>query len=322
MELTTVTTVEKRAGSARDYSIFGGSLRSDIDLPELSRATSDQPDWTFRRASEPLASSELLGDETVDVGIRVHCGRLRDGYRLDFTDTGIFDITDGGRLIEWRPGSFEPLDLVRADLLGGVFSVALHLQGLICLHSSAVAIGGVAIAFVANKGTGKSTITAALCDAGSRFITDDMLPVLPGTLVTAWPSAPAVRLLPDSASRLGYAKGPTHPTSGKYHVNTLPAERVENHRLPLGVVYELASVAPKAGSPAIRRVRLDGAAAVATLLRHSRAGLVIGSAESARLFERAVDVARSVPVYRLEIARDFDQLPAVVEELNSWHALR
>jgi hypothetical protein len=316
------TVLESNSVPGRDFAIFGGGLRSEIDLPELPLAACTRPDWIFRRASGPRPPSELLGDESVDVGIRVRCGRLRDGFRLDFTDTGIFDITDGGRLIEWRPGSLEALDFVRADLLGGVFSVALHLHGLICLHSSAVTIGGAAIAFVANKGTGKSTITAALCGAGARFITDDMLPVLPGALVTAWPSAPAVRLLPDSASRLGYAKGPIHPASGKYHVSTLPAERVEHHRLPLGAVYELAPVAPESGAPAVRRVRLAGAAAVATLLRHSRAGLAIGSAESARLFERAADVAQSVPVYRLEVARDFAQLPVVVEELNSWHAIR
>ena len=304
-----------------DYAVFGGSLRSEIPLPELEPTTCELPDWTFRRASGPLTASKHLGYEGVDAGVRVRCGQLRDGYRLEFDDTGVFDITDGGRLVEWSAGRVESRELVGADLLGGVFSVALHLQGLMCLHASAVAIGDIVIAFAAQKGTGKSTIAAAMCGAGARFFTDDMLPVMPDTVATAWPSVPAVRLLHDSASRLGYAKGPTHPASGKYHVSALPADLVETRRLPLAAVYELSPIAGDSSTPDVRRVRLSGAAAVATLLRHSRAGLVIGGAESAALFERAVDITRSVPVYRLEATRDFSWLSVVVEQLKGWHSM-
>ncbi|MGB9414198.1 MAG: hypothetical protein WCB26_23710, partial [Pseudolabrys sp.] len=43
-------------------------------------------------------------------------------------DTGTFDITQRGRTITWMPGTASAMELVRADLLGGVFSVALHLS--------------------------------------------------------------------------------------------------------------------------------------------------------------------------------------------------
>jgi hypothetical protein len=212
------------------------------------------------------------------------------------------------------------MELVRADLLGGVFSVALHLQGLLCLHGSAVGIGGSAVAFLANKGGGKSTLATALCAAGATLITDDMLPVDPRGPVMAWPSMAAVRLLHDSASHLRYATGRTHPVTNKYHVSELPPDQVEMRRLPLSAVYELAPVPAGPDIPPVERIRARGTAGVGTLLRHHRAGTAIGGSESMNLFIRASDIVRTVPVYRLQVARDFSRLPEVVEQLRAWHS--
>jgi hypothetical protein len=305
----------------RDHAVFGGCLRSEIPLPELPLMEQGaHPDWTFRRASTPRPSSEFLGVDSVDAAIRVRCSRLDGGFRLDFDDTGVFDISDGGRDIAWTPGATDSMELVRADLLGGVFSVALHVQGLLCLHGSAVAVADLAVAFLAHKGSGKSTLATAMCAAGATLVTDDMLPVDPASPVMAWPSMPAVRLLHDSAVHLRHASGPTHPATGKYHVNALPEDQVERRRLPLDAIYELAPVPAAPGVPPVHRIRVRGAPAVATLLRHNRAGTAIGGAESANLFMRASDIVRVIPVYRLEVARDFGRLPEVASQIREWHA--
>lgn len=304
----------------RDHAIFGGCLRSEIPLPELPTIEGAEPDWIFRRASSVGPAAQYLGDDRVDADIRVRCSRLIDGFRLEFDDTGIFDIGNGGSDIAWTPGTTSAMELVRADLLGGVFSVALHLQGLLCLHGSAVAVADTALAFLANKGAGKSTLATALCAAGATLITDDMLPVHPHGPVLAWPSMPAVRLLHDSASHLRHASGATHPVTNKYHVNALPSHQVEQRRLPLGVVYELTPVPAGEGVPPVERIRVKGTAAVGTLLRHHRAGTAIGGSESMNLFVRASDIVRAVPVYRLQVARDFGRLPEVVEQIQRWHS--
>jgi hypothetical protein len=304
----------------RDHAIFGGCLRSEIPLPELPPTHGAEPDWFFQRAVAPLPEGVYLGDDRVDAEIRVRCSKLRDGFRLDFDDTGTFDISERGRVIAWRPGTTSAMELVRADLLGGVFSVALHLQGLLCLHGSAVGIDGSAAAFLANKGGGKSTLATALCAAGATLITDDMLPVDPRVPVTVWPSMPAVRLLHDSASHLRYASGQTHPVTNKYHVNELPPDQVEMRRLPLSAVYELAPMPAGLDVPPVERNRVRGTAAVGTLLRHHRAGTAIGASESMNLFIRASDIVRTVPVYRLQVARDFSRLPEVVEQIHAWHS--
>ena len=304
----------------RDHAIFGGCLRSEIPLPELPVIEGAEPDWVFQRASHIPDGATYLGDDRVDADIRVRCSKLADGYRLEFDDTGTFDITARGTSIAWAPKAASAMELVRADLLGGVFSVALHLEGLLSLHGSAVGLGDTAVGFLANKGSGKSTIATALCASGATLITDDMLPVDPRGPIAAWPSMPAVRLLHDSATQLRYASGQTHPVTNKYHVNELPAEQVEVRRLPVGAIYELAPVLPGPGVAAVERERLKGTAAVGTLLRHHRAGTAIGSVESMNLFLRASDIVRHVPVYRLHVVRDFARLPDVVARIRDWHA--
>jgi len=305
-----------------DHAIFGGCVRSEIPLPELPLATCSQPDWVIRLATGERPEAVHLGEDRVDATIRVKCGRLPDGFRLAFDDTGTFDISAHGRDIAWTPGTSSPMHLVRADLLGGVFSVALHLQGLLCLHGSAVALGSAAAGFLANKGAGKSTLATALCTRGATLITDDMLPVDPGPPAMAWPSMPSVRLLQDSADRLDYAKGQTHPQTGKYHVNELPPDRVERRRVPMIALYELSPVPSAPGAPAATRTRLTGPAAVTTLIRHNRAGTAIGGSDSRNLFMRASDIVRTVPVYRLEVVRDFARLDEVVDQLVEWHSSR
>jgi hypothetical protein len=70
----------------------------------------------------------------------------------------------------------------------------------------------------------------------------------------------------------------------------------------------------------VERIRVTGAAAVGTLLRHHRAGNAIGKAETMNLFLRASDIVRAVPVYRLQVARDFERLPEVVDQIRQWHS--
>ena len=107
------------------YALFGGVLQSEILLPALPAIDSDRADWVARVVSHPaVGPTEALGEEKVDERIRVRTSRLANGFRLEFDDTGIFDITDGGALITWCPSAETRVELARADLLGGVFPVA------------------------------------------------------------------------------------------------------------------------------------------------------------------------------------------------------
>ncbi len=60
-------------------------------------------------------------------------------------------------------------------LLGPVLGLFLRLRGVTCLHASAVAFGGQAVAFVGSEGAGKSTTAAALALRGHAILSDDVV---------------------------------------------------------------------------------------------------------------------------------------------------
>ena len=306
------------------YALFGGVLQSEILFPALPAIDSDRADWVARVVSHSVAGTvEPLGEEKVDDRIRVRTSRLAGGFRLDFDDTGIFDITEGGALITWCPAPDAPVELARSDLLGGVFSVALQQQGVLCLHGSGVTIGDQTIGFLAPKGSGKSTLAMALTEAGAKLVTDDMLAVHPGPPPTAWPAAPTVHLLQDSAHN--FRRGDAdqrNPARGKYRVANLPVESVATNRTPLTAIYELRPRAPSLGEPAARRTRLAETAAVMTLLRHLKIGERLADVERITTFDRSARIARNVPVYQLELTHEFSRLHEVVEQMKAWHAGR
>jgi hypothetical protein len=62
------------------------------------------------------------------------------------------------------------------------------------LHASAVALDGVALAFVGQSGRGSSTVAALLCLEGAELATDDVLVVDPSPPVTCTGGAPELRL--------------------------------------------------------------------------------------------------------------------------------
>jgi hypothetical protein len=60
-------------------------------------------------------------------------------------------------------------------LTGNVLSFLMTLAGRTVLHAGAVEVAGGALVVVGPSGVGKSTLTAWLCTAGARLVTDDVL---------------------------------------------------------------------------------------------------------------------------------------------------
>ena len=150
------------------YTIFGGSLRSELEFPSLRPAGDSPPTWTLRQAPPDAlpGDARLLGADTVEGAVRVHLYRSAAGWHLLYDDTGRFDVAPAGDLITWRPLPGASADAARLDVMGRVLAIALHAAGDLCFHASAVTIGGTAMAFLGSKGMGKSTIAWALVRAG------------------------------------------------------------------------------------------------------------------------------------------------------------
>lgn len=310
------------AAPAGIYRVFGGALASPIGFPELPR-TPGAADWVLETVDPAPAPRDavLLGTDDVEADVRVHLYRDADGYRLVFDDTGTFEVLAEGARLTWAAGPRADERSVRLDVLGRVLPLAMHAAGTLTLHGSAVAVGGSGIGFLGPKHFGKSTLSQALVAAGARLATDDALPVaLAGG--TAWmrPGVPAARLWGDSLAwlRAGRAEG-SGDGGGKTTLAPLPAAQIVDERVPLAALYVLAPRRPEPTAPPARRARLPAVQAALALVAHAKLGPLLGRGEAALMLDRASRVADALPVYRLELVRDFAHLPAVVDALLAWH---
>lgn len=304
-----------------DYFVFGGCFRSELPFPELRPHPGGQPVWTLRRVAVPPLSGDgaLLGEDRVPGSMHVRLFKLPDGFRLVYNDSGSFDIPAGGSEILWCPGPDANEDAVRLDVIGYGFATAFHAAGTLCLHGSAVGLESGGVAFIAPKLHGKSTLAHALTHAGARLVTDDALPVSIGPPAVLRPGIHQLRLRSDSVAHLIAGEPPRAGYGGKHVVTDLEEERLALAPIPLSAIYVLSPVRPDGGTPAVQRDRLPPLQATLALVHQTKGGCLLGKTEAAVLLDRAGDLARTVPVYRLRVVRDFSCLDLVIEQLFAWH---
>lgn len=313
-----------------DYRVFGGVLRSEIEFPELEYSLASTPDWLLRVSDcttpPPSPHGVLLGNERVDVGVMVQARRSTQGFQLEYDDTGTFDISSDGREIVWWRTSSAAMEAARLDILGRVLAMALHASGRLALHGSAVAINGRAVAFVAPKFSGKSTLAIALSLSGAEFMADDTIPISLGATALAQPGVHAVRLFSDSATWLSLPLATTSqsvdPFAEKYTFATVPASQRRVVAAPLAAIYVLAPQRSAADAAQPCRERLVDMAAACEILRHAKIGSLLGGPEAGSLLGRVASLARSVPAFLLPVPREYDRLPDLVASLLAWHGSR
>lgn len=306
-----------------DYNVFGGHLRSELEFPELARCDgSAQATWTLRRAtgSPPTGDLELLGTASIgdDVGVRLF--RTLAGYRLEYDDTGTYEVRGSGSEIVWYPAPGTSLESVRLDILGRVLALAFHASGAFSLHASAVALGGGAVGFMAPKLHGKSTTAFALVRSGARLVTDDMLVISSAATPRVRPGIQTVRLWEDSAAAVDAGGGARVGEEGKVLVDDLHGSERVQETLPLSALYLLAPFVDDGAGRPVGRTRLPPTTAAVLLVAHAKIGSLLGGSEAPVLFGRAAALAARVPVYRLEVPRDFKRLHEVVAEIRESHA--
>jgi hypothetical protein len=310
----------------RDYAVFGGVLRSDVELPELTPVTarvgSLPPDWVVRVARGDAPGSDAftpvghrqLGLEHYRLSRAPHC------FRLEYSHAGVFDIARGGQEIVWYHRADVLMELVRAIILGPAIAIALEAAGFLCLHGSAVVIDGRAVAFIGPKHHGKSTLAAALVAAGARLIGDDLLAVAPGPPAVMRPGVPSLRLWKDSVSVLE-----AHDLSGtrlpgvKTTIVGLDEQLRSSQGANVAAVYLLAPIAPNANDCAAWRTPLSRSAATIALSQQAKlADGLIGLAAAGERLRAAGAVAGTVPVWTLCAVRDFARLDRLVERIIGW----
>lgn len=307
------------------YRVYGQQLLSELSFPELRDGQSGAARWTLRLGGEvePTAVPDTspLGHQVIYPGCSARLYARADGWRIVVDDTGVFDLAAGGREITWSPFPGSTLDFGRAHLLGRVLSTAMHFDGSLVLHGSAVSFPAGAIVFLAPKHTGKSTLALALTLGGARLVSDDTITVdLSGQSTPAvWPGVHSLRLLPDAVEHL---RTPSldQRRDGKFLVNDLAPAELEQRVRPLLAVYLLAAAESISGGQAIARRLMSPPLAAAALVGQGKISEMLGPAEAPVLLRRAAVVASRVPIYGLAVLQDLHRLSEVTSQLADWHA--
>ena len=177
---------------------FGPFLfQSEIDLGELRLPLRDEGSVVRIRlgAVSPGPDEKALGN-----GVSASAARCT----LEVPRLANFQVTAGRDVVvELAEGA--AMTDVRGYLTGWVFGALCHQVGLLPLHSSAIAYGLRATAFLADSGVGKSTL-AAFCERrGASVLSDDICLLEPagGKRMQIVPVASWLKLWRGSLEQLG-----------------------------------------------------------------------------------------------------------------------
>ena len=310
------------------YSAYGLSICSDIPLPELRRTlSSPEADVVIRLADLPAPPSF-----PEDATRYARCGS--DQVYLAWKDLGALAVRGGTDILcDPAPGSSRRE--FRLPLLGIGLGVLLHQRDIPTFHGSAVSLEGQGVAFLGQKGSGKSTMAAALQRRGHPMLTDDVLavrvdagsgeagrahrtetgdgPAPSHDSPAVLPAFPFMKLWPESARALGYgdaSHAPLSPHTAKQGVRL--TTMAASGRTPLSRIYVLQE------GEALHSKPLRGGAAFQALLAQSYAPRILGSlASTPAFFTQCHALAREVPVYTLRRPMQFEALDRVTSYVET-----
>ena len=299
------------------YRVFGIGLECPFELSELD-PTPVHPAaaWKIETSTGMPPDTELAftGSEPVYGSVMVRSYASNDLARLSFDDTGTFDVIPSARVIRWYRGAEINGAAVRADLLGRVLALAAHHEGALALHSSAVTIDDVAVAFLGPKHAGKSTLAMALVRRGARLVTDDSLVIrFQGSVAVVSPGVQRVRLWPDSVRAIGATALSSDVPKPTIDLDSDSREHVER---PLVACYVLR---PIHDDNSFGRRQLTDVHAALAGVSFSKLGGLAGGRLAVDVLERATRVAQLVPVYEASVPRDLNKLDQVADAVMAWH---
>jgi hypothetical protein len=221
---------------------------------------------------------------------------------------GGFSVQKGREIIiDPAPGVSD--QMLRLVLLGPCIGAILYQRGSLPLHASAVATDGVAVAFMAERGWGKSTTAAAMHARGHALVADDITAIRfddvgnPNVL----PGYPQFKLWPDAAAFLGDVPEDLPKLNPDLEKRGRPVfTAFETASLPLERIYVL----DQGESPGIKS--LTPQEAFSKLVHHTYGRQLFQAVRTSTHFAQCAKIVRSVSMRGLKRPYSLDCLTEVV----------
>ena len=292
-------------------------LRVQSDLPLAGRLVHESPDLLIC-----VGESWLCPPPDSEVGTEI--GRLHMGGR---TLTSVLALDGGGWSIRFHglaeavvgAGAREvvlhedpraPAGMLNVLTAGPVLALVLALNGVACLHASAVAYAGTATAFVGGSGAGKSSLAGLCCGLGADLVADDILRLdVTDAHPMCYPGGRELRLRPGAATIAAALSDRAQRATGDGRT-AVQAGPASLDPLPLAGV-----IVPVLGADETSVTSLRGTDATKALLAATRVGILrLDSATTAAL-DLAVRVTATVPVWEVHLSRETTFPRRLPEEL-------
>jgi serine kinase of HPr protein (carbohydrate metabolism regulator) len=188
--------------------------------------------------------------------------------------------------------------------------------GTLRLHACGIVLDGRALAFVAPKQRGKSSLSIAFVADGARILADDSVVIDPRNSLSA-------RAGEDTGMKLSRAVEELYDgnlgVGGPAIVEDIADAYVQLGPVPVETIYLISHRPPEPDGMAVSRHRVGRVAAIATLVRHCKPPVYRRPASLVRVSTLAIRIAVRASIYELRIVRDLPRLPEVVRQLREWH---
>jgi hypothetical protein len=287
------------------HAVYGLTLRADAPIPGLALIETPGPSELEIRfgGSDSVFEDRFFANVLIDSVTRsVRRSAKGDSFRFAYCDGTEFvlDVRAGRIWARWR----EPLTLedTATYLLGPILGYWLRLQGIPCLHASAVAIDGRAIALLGPAGAGKSTTAAVFAQRGYPVLSEDVVALREqGETFMVSPGYPLLRLWPESVRDL-YGRPDALPALtpnwDKCYLDlTIRDGGFHTSPLPLGAIYILGE---RQADPAMPVVKSGPAAGyLMALVANAYANYLLDRSLRAEEFHALARLITRVPVRRV-----------------------
>lgn len=307
----------------QSYTLYGSVVSSTLSL-SLPLAEGDVFDYRLDTTDCNAQNCHHVDWHThaalADGTPWLSLGTSPNGYWLEFHDHACFHVTPDRRTITVYPDPNTTPNTIEHLFLDQVMPRVLSLGEKLVLHGAVVAGADAVIALVGESGRGKSTLAAHFWQAGYEVLSDDCVVLnQTGTGYAVIPSYPGVRLWPDTASSLLRVQDTALPRVSDYNRKVRwAASTRRTESLPSAMLKAVILLDPPAVQPdiPIRLTHVTGHEIMLTLLGNTFR-LEGAQAVIADEFERLGDFIDTLDFYRLSYPRAYDQLPHVLQTIQT-----